>query len=146
METSKRTPDNFLPEDVSANEIYKFLTTHWHHHNLLSWSKLYILFIVESAALAGSWQLQFHCRLNEALVLLVVATLVAIILWRLMLRDCEIRDYCAKKLDIVHEPLQMRMIPHSVGPGSQGNGLLDALVFLLVATNVAAAYLLKCGI
>jgi hypothetical protein len=131
-------------EPVSSNEIYKFLTAHWHHHNQLSWSKLYVLLAVESATLAAGFQLHSDTP-NVACALVLVGTVVGIILYRLMQRDWEIRDDYTTKLDLAHSSLGIRMIPSSSGPSSHGQSLLLLLVILLVAVNASAAWLWKCA-
>lgn len=131
--------EKFQDKDpVSSDELYKFFTAHWHHHNQLSWSKLYIMLALESATLAASDRLS-HQNPNAACVLLFVGTLVGIILYRLILRDWEIRDEYTKKLAIVHKPFDIFMIPPSEGPLKHGQSLLLLLIALLGLTNLAAA-------
>ncbi len=135
----------FAPKDVSADEIYKFLTAHWHHHNQLSWNKLNILFIFESAILAATWQLGVN-RPGMVCSILIWAMLTVYCLLQLMLRDWQVREYCAKKLDRVHEPLKIRMIPGPTGSAVRGQHLLNYLVLLIAVMNITVAWLSQCGI
>lgn len=130
--------EKFQSDRVSSNEIYKFLTAHWHHHNQLSWSKLYIMLALESATLAASDKLSSQSP-NLACALLLIGTAVGIILYRLMLRDWEVRDEYTQKLDMVHDLFGIRMIPRSKGPFLHGHSLLLLLVLLLGLTNMIAA-------
>lgn len=139
----RNTLNDFDPRAVSENEIYKFLTTQWQHQNQLSWSKLYVILALESGTLAGSYNIKglLGCGL------VIVGTLIGFILYRLILRDWDVRNQerLLSILDSVHSPLGLRMIPPAKSTLSNGKFLLNLLFIILLLTNLAAfAYLLPC--
>lgn len=129
-----RDLSTFDPSNVTDNEIYKFLTAHWQHQNQLSWSKLYALLALESGTLAASYTLKGG--LGAALI--VVGTLVGLILYRLILRDWDVRNQGAllALLDSVHRPLGVSMVPPAGSRWSNGRFLLNCLFALLFITNM----------
>jgi len=79
---SEREVGAFEAKDISANEIYKFMTTHWHHHNQLAWSKLNVLLALEAAVLAGAYAIKNDAH-GSACALVLVGSTVAVILYLL---------------------------------------------------------------
>ena len=136
---------SFEASKVTDNEIYKFLTAHWHHHNLLSWSKLNVLLVLEVATLAGADAIS--AQRFWPIGVLVLGTLVGGILYLLILRDWEVRDSVCALLDQLHVPIGIRMIPRASSRAVHGQFLLQLLLVLLVVANVGAALYFwpKCG-
>lgn len=128
-----RQADKFDPNNVSENEIYKFVTAQWQHQNQLSWSRLYVMLALEFSVLGGA----FSAKGLVGSGAIIVGTFVGFILYRLMLRDWNVRDQHLQLLDKVHDPLRIRMIPPSGTRLNNGQFLLRILFITLLATNVA---------
>lgn len=135
-----RQADGFDPNNVSENEIYKFITAQWQHQNQLSWSRLYVMLALEFAALGGA----FSAKGLVGSGAIIVGTFVGFILYRLMRRDWNVRDQHLRLLDKVHGPLGIRMIPPSGTRLNNGQFLLRTLFITLLATNVAVLAILFC--
>lgn len=138
---TRETANSFVASNVSENEIYKFLATHWQHQNQLSWSRLYALLALESGTLAGSYSVKGWTGLG----LLLVGTLVGFILYRLIKRDWDVRDQDKLReiLDRVHEPLGIRMISPREPTWCSGQFLLNALFVVLLLTNIVSLAILR---
>ena len=122
----------FNPKNVSENEIYKFVTSHWQHQNQLSWSRLYVLLALEFAVLGGA----FSTRGLVGIGAVIVGTFVGFIIYCLMKRDWIVRDQHLQLLDKVHSPLGISMKPTG-GKFSNGEFFLNTLFLTLLVTNVA---------
>lgn len=129
-----RQTNEFNPNNVSENEIYKFITAQWQHQNQLSWSRLYVMLALETATLGGA----FSAKGLVGIGTIIIGTFVGFILYRLMRRDWHVRDQHLQMLDKVHIPLEIRMIPPSGTRFNNGQFLLRTLFITLLLTNVAA--------
>lgn len=136
MENTEKVLNN-----VSESEVYRFLTLHWHHHNQLAWSKLYVLLALEAATLTGSFSVAKVSHYSS-FWLLLAGSLVAIILYRLMLRDWQVRDYMAEKLNNVHNDFSIEILPPPKNELFRGRNLLKIIIAILALINISSLILI----
>ena len=99
---------------------------------------------LQASTLAGAYQLHDIDALKPASFgLLIVGLVVAALLYLLMQRDWEIRDYVAKKLDRVHREHDIEVLPQPNRMLVKGSTLLKTLMVVLVITNFAAAFVMN---
>lgn len=53
-----RKQREFKPENVTENEIYKFITAQWQHQNQMGWSRLYFVLALETATLSAAYSVK----------------------------------------------------------------------------------------
>ena len=90
---------------IHPDEEFKFLTTHWQHYNQLSWSRLQLILVLQISTLAAAELLFEHGKHpGHATALIALGTFVSILLAALIMRDWQVRDYCAELLDEWNDP------------------------------------------
>lgn len=147
-----REQHEFKPENVTENEIYKFMISQWQHQNQMGWSRLYFVLALEIAILSGAfffakeWIGKGWIGIGIGIALICIGTLVGFIIYRLMHRDLDIRDQHLEILDKVHMPLDIRMTPKVTTTLNNflhnSQFLLRSLFFLLLIINLTAIVLL----
>lgn len=121
-------------ENISHNEIYKFMTSQWQHQNLLSYQKLNMMMLLEVAALSGAFVVKGYL----GVALLCTSIIVSCLLYLLMLRDWELRDQHIELLDKVHEPLNVYVKLEAKNKWRTGRFILKILLCVLLITNLIA--------
>ena len=133
-----------LPLTVNGNEVYRFITTHYFHQNQLSWSRLQTQFAVEAGLL--TWYFSQKQSPTISAFGMILGVIVIWLLYKLVLRDWEIRDQNENVLKLFHEPLgiEMRIHPKDENKmdenkwlrGLRGKQILDYLTFGCIITNL----------
>ena len=123
--------------DVKGPDVYRWLTTYYLHQDRLSWSRMQTIVAVEAGILAAA----FHMDVMASIVPLVIGTVVIILIWRLILRDWEVRDQDLNVLDLVHKPRGIKVTCTPNRRITKGKTVLPLLMWTLVSLNVVLAML-----
>lgn len=124
---------------VEGKDIYGFLTNQYLHQNQLSWSRLQTIFAIEAGILA--WFFSFGSSLAISSLGLLLGTCVVWLLYRLVIRDWEIRDQNLHLLDEVHEQIGISMIQPTRHSVLSGNVILRVLCYGAIALNISVCLL-----
>lgn len=136
-----RNSNDFEPTEVTENEIYRFMTSLWISHNQMSWNRLQMMLALETASLVGA----FSKPGLLGTVALLIASALIFVLYKMILRDWDIRDQHRSLLDRVHDPLAIRLIIAPRSWHERGQHLLQITVSLLVCMNLLIVGLYLAG-
>jgi hypothetical protein len=132
-------PESTLPVEKpmvpSENEVFRLLGTYWIYQDQIGWSRTQTLVAVEAGVLAGA----FAKAGALSVVILILGALLVGYLYRLILRDWQIRDSLGNKLGPILNQYGVDLLPPPSPGLPRGRTLVRRITFGVVGGNLLLA-------
>jgi len=123
------------PVVPSENEVFRLLGTYWIYQDQIGWSRTQTLVAVEAGVLAGA----FAKTGALSVVILILGALLVAYLYRLILRDWQIRDSIGNKLGPILNQYGVDLLPPPSSGLPRGRTLVRHITWGVVFGNLLLA-------
>lgn len=128
--------------DIKASEsdVYDFLTQLYFYQDELSWNRIQTIVAIEGGILVAVLSQQ-----NRICALLVLSgTIVIWLIWRLVLRDWQLRDHNLTILEAAHARFAVKIDIPASPHWFRGRYILKGVVWVMMITNVVIFTAIVC--